>query len=246
MLKKVFCRIMLTLLLTGMLALTFNIQPVKGFETIYIEADGSVSPPTAPIERNGNIYTFTDNIEGSIIIEVGLIIIDGVNYTLQGMKEVGSCGFFANGLSGVTIKNTHITGFWKGIDIYGPVRDWNIFQNDITVNMIGISACHYFHDSIITENQIVNNNNSGIQLSLTSEYNTITKNVIANSTFGIVFEGGISGSGYNVITQNDITYNEYGLLIESSHNTIVHNNFINNSNQASTAESLNNTRARFQ
>jgi len=52
---------MLTLLLTGMLTLTVNIQPAKASETIYIRADGSVEPDTAPISSIDNVtYTFFD------------------------------------------------------------------------------------------------------------------------------------------------------------------------------------------
>ena len=47
--KKAISGVILTLLLTSMLTLAFNIQPVNAARTIYIIADGSVYPPTAPI-----------------------------------------------------------------------------------------------------------------------------------------------------------------------------------------------------
>ena len=66
--EKKVSAIMLTLLLTSMLTLAFNIRPVKAEGgTIYIRADGSIDPPTAPILRDGDIYTFTDNIYDSIV-----------------------------------------------------------------------------------------------------------------------------------------------------------------------------------
>ena len=60
--RKAVSGMMLTLLLMGMLTLAFNIQPVKASGTIYIRADGSIDPPTAPIQRDGDVYTFTNNI----------------------------------------------------------------------------------------------------------------------------------------------------------------------------------------
>jgi len=42
------------------LSTKYSIQPVKASGTIYIRANGSVDPPTAPIQRNGSIYTFVD------------------------------------------------------------------------------------------------------------------------------------------------------------------------------------------
>jgi len=38
-----------------MLALAFNIQPVKASGSIYIRADGSIDPPTAPIFTMDNV-----------------------------------------------------------------------------------------------------------------------------------------------------------------------------------------------
>jgi len=58
---KAVSGIIVTLLLTGMLTLTFNIQPAKASGTIYIRADGSVEPDTAPISSVDNVtYTFFD------------------------------------------------------------------------------------------------------------------------------------------------------------------------------------------
>ena len=53
--KKTVSGIVLILLLTGMFALAFDIQLAKAIGTIYIKADGSVDPPTAPILRNGDV-----------------------------------------------------------------------------------------------------------------------------------------------------------------------------------------------
>lgn len=54
--KKLFTGIILTLLLTSMLTMAFNIQTVKSdyvwTETIYIRADGSVEPPRAHISTD--------------------------------------------------------------------------------------------------------------------------------------------------------------------------------------------------
>ena len=52
LLRKTVSGMMLTLLSIGMLALAFNIQPVRASGTIYIRADGSIDPPTAPVSFN--------------------------------------------------------------------------------------------------------------------------------------------------------------------------------------------------
>jgi len=47
--RKTVPGIMLTLLVASMLTLAFNIQSVRASGTVYVRADGSVDPPTAPI-----------------------------------------------------------------------------------------------------------------------------------------------------------------------------------------------------
>jgi hypothetical protein len=60
----------LVLLLTSMLMSAFHVQPVRAQGTIYIRADGSIDPSTAPISTVHNVtYTFTDNIYDSIVVE---------------------------------------------------------------------------------------------------------------------------------------------------------------------------------
>jgi len=53
--------LVLALILLGSLWLTHNIQPTKATEPIYIRADGSIQPPTAPIVQDGNTYAFANN-----------------------------------------------------------------------------------------------------------------------------------------------------------------------------------------
>jgi len=54
LLRKSVSGIMLILLIMSMLTLAFNIQPVKASGTIYIRADGSTDPPTAPVSFNSS------------------------------------------------------------------------------------------------------------------------------------------------------------------------------------------------
>jgi hypothetical protein len=56
------------MLLVGILGFAFDVQPVKSesdfawTETIYIQAGGSIQPPTAPISSVDNVtYTLTDD-----------------------------------------------------------------------------------------------------------------------------------------------------------------------------------------
>jgi hypothetical protein len=87
LLRKTVSGMMLSLVLISTLTLALNIQPVRASGIIYIRADGSIDPPTAPIQRNRDVYTLTGNITSDadgIVVERSNIIIDANGYKLQG------------------------------------------------------------------------------------------------------------------------------------------------------------------
>ena len=66
--------------------------------TIYIKTDGSIDPPTAPIQRNGGLYTLTGNITSDsdgIMIERKNMTVDGAGDTVQGIEAWDYRGIFA-------------------------------------------------------------------------------------------------------------------------------------------------------
>ena len=113
--KRLVSGIMLTLLLTSMLTLAFDIQPVKASGTIYIRADGSIDPPTSPISSVDNAtYFLIGNITSDangIVVQRDNIIIDGAGYTIQGTGVYPFYlynGIFLTKGNNVTTKNTRI------------------------------------------------------------------------------------------------------------------------------------------
>jgi len=213
--KIVVSGIMFTLLLVGMLTLAFNVQPASSewTGTVYIRADGSIDPPDAPIQRDGNVYTLTGNITSDadgIVVERDNIILDGNGYMLQGTGAYLSRGMYLLGRSNLTIRNTSVRNFWWGI----------------TLNLTSkVSICG---------NYITNTNGSGIMLDRSSN-NSISRNTITNNDGeGIYLGTAVSFaepplSDYNIITENNITNNQRGIyLYQSSNNTIAGNNIANN------------------
>jgi parallel beta-helix repeat protein len=220
---RVVSGIMLTLLLIGMLALAFNIQSVKATGTIYIRADGSVEGTTFVASDDNFTYTFTDNINGSIIVERDNIVVDGAGYTLQGAGS--ESGIDLSNRSEVTIKNIEIKAFQEGISLYESSNN-SIFENKITNNEDGISFYRFSNNNSISRNNITNNNNYGIVFNPPSRYNSISENYIAHNNQGIWLES----SGHNNIFGNNITANNYNgiKLNHGSNNTIYKNNITNN------------------
>ena len=212
--------IMLTLLLTSMLTFAFNIQQVKAEPgIIFIRADGSIDPPTAPIQQNGDIYTFTANINDSIFVQRSNIIIDGNGYTLQGPGS-SYYGFYWSGRNNVAIKNTIIQGFRYGVYLYSSSYN-KLSGNNITNNSEhGIYLDESSNYNSLYENTVVNNKYRGVYLSKSS-YNTLSGNNITNNADYGVFVGG--WSNYNTLSGNNITNNGGGVLL-SAHNNILRNN----------------------
>ena len=205
--KKAVSGIVLMLLLTNMLILAFNIQPVKAAGGIIIMADGTIDPPTAPILRDGDVYTFTDNIFDEIVVERSNIIVDGNGYTLLGSRN-GS-GFYLDGINNVTIQNTNIQTFSHGISLHSTPRG---------IILSNSSNCK------VSENKITNNYH-GIYFYCSSNNTISGNNITENSYSGISLDG-----SSNTISGNNITYNYYGIDLYGSSNTISGNNITNNYN----------------
>jgi len=181
----------LFLLLTSMFLLTFITQHVKAEPiTIYIRADGSIDPPTAPVRRDGNTYTFTSDIYGFIVVEKDNIVIDGAGYTLQG--GIGT-GIDLTGRTNVVIRNIQIRNFeYEGIHLYHS-SNIRIVGNYIANNRRGIFL-EYSSSCIITENYIINNRYNGIEL-LCSSNNFIYHNNFIDNGYETIFGVKIYGCG---------------------------------------------------
>jgi len=207
--KRLVSGIILTLLLTSMLTLAFNIHPVKASGTIYIRADGSIDPPTAPISTADNVtYTLTDNINDSIVVERDNIAVDGAGHTVtgSGSADGGSeNGTTLTGRSNVTVGNMTIKDFSCGIVLNYSSN--NILSgNNVTNNWIGI-LLESSSDNVLSDNTLSGNNT--------------------------IYECGIwlvDSSNNNVLSGNNVTNNWLGILFYYSSNNSVfyHNNFISN------------------
>ena len=82
--KRVGLVVILAFLLLFTVFSVWNVALIRGADFITINADGSVSG-TTKIANAGNVtYTFTDNINGSILVQRNNIVLDGAGYTLQG------------------------------------------------------------------------------------------------------------------------------------------------------------------
>jgi len=210
-----------------------KVQAVDVSTNVYIRANGSIDPQTAPISTTDNItYTFTGNITFTdirrIAIERSNIVIDGNGYTFRGASTGGGAGLWinnTNNVNNVTIKNLNIQNFYIGVAL-GNSSNNIIHGNNITDNNIGVELNTFSKFNSIYGNNMTRNFNSGISLQGASN-NTISSNSFRNSGAGIVLS---EGSDNNTISGNTIMDNNWGISVESStHNTISGNTLNNNS-----------------
>lgn len=188
--------------------------------TIYIKADGSVTPATAPIQTVGNIYKVTANIYNtSLIVERNGIVLDGQGFTLQGNGSLNNQAAINLTCIGVTVEHFQITG-WQ-IGVLGNFDNNKIVNNDFANNHFDIAV--YASNYQITQNYLsyvrIQGNNIDI-----SQNEIRTKSY---TTFWISSSSGI------VIESNDITFNSDTTTFIAADNCnfqVYHNNFLNPQN----------------
>lgn len=212
----------LLILLVAMFGVyTLPIVKADSSGTIYIRADGSIDPSTAPIQRNQNTYILTEDIAASIVIEKDNITINGAIHTLQG-GGVGT-GFHLSNRTNVTVQQTSIVGFQHGIDLINS-SSINITDNNLSNNSVGISATWSTRNNL-SDNNIADNSEYGIHLDYNSRENIIMSNEIANNSRGIC----LTASSNNTIVRNNIKDNTDGILLtDSTNNTAYQNSVVSN------------------
>jgi parallel beta-helix repeat protein len=194
---------------------------------IYIRADGTVYPCCAPIQRNGTLYSLTDNIQSitnAIIIEKSNVTLDGRGYTLRG-SGVGY-GFDLWGVDNVTIRNTSINGFLQGVSLVLSSNDY-LLGNNITGNNEGVWMWLSSNDTL-AGNNITGNDAYGVWLGSGSS-NNISWNNVENNAGGMLLS---SSSCSNTITGNNVTANVfYGIVLNDCSNNTLTGNVLMDSTQ---------------
>lgn len=151
-------------------------------QTIYILPDGTVTPASAPIRREGNIYTFTEDIYASISIDKENIVLDGAGYTLHGPFNGTQTDLWIIG-EGEPSENGEGQIPWTvGIDMRANTRHVTIRNLNIKNFTIGIWL--WTTNNVITKNALTENL---LGILLSGVDNTITENIIAHNRDGIFF-----------------------------------------------------------
>ena len=245
---KALSGIVLMLLSASILALAFDVRPARAqADPIYIRADGSIDPSTAPILTTDNVtYLLNGSIHGQIVVERNDTVVDGAGYSVS--NGGGAYGMFSFGIdlterNNVTIKNVTITDCLIGIlinsssnisiignsiedhCIYGVYINGSSIGVSISGNTFTINSEEVWVDSssncIISGNNVEPSYGDGIIMENSSD-NIISANTMSGH-YVVKLENSSNNSiDGNIITPGDIFYSPlYGIyLSDSSNNNI--------------------------
>lgn len=214
----------LVFLLTS-ITLTIRVQMVEASGTVYIRANGLIEGTDKITSADNITYTFTGNINDSIIIERSNIIVDGEGYTLEGTGV--NVGIWTSGINNITIRELEIRGFAGGIYLDFGSSNNKILDNLITTNNgVGIQINQESNSNTVSGNNITASTDDGIFISLSS-YNTISGNNITGGSYDGVY---LQDSSFNIVSLNSISANDgdgVGFYV-SHNNTILENSIAGN------------------
>lgn len=155
-----------------------------GNKAIFIREAGSVDPATAPIERNGNTYTFIDDVYAPIIVDKDDVVIDGAGYS-----QIGTYNGTKTALPMVDLETEETSSndtqvpWCVGIDLAKEIRH-NLTVVNLNIKNFSIGIWVWTSNNTIKGNGITENI-IGILLSASS--NVIVENYFANNKQGIFF-----------------------------------------------------------
>ncbi len=175
-------------------------------KVIYIGPDGSVEPAAAPIQRNGDKFTFTDDVYAPVIVDRNNTIIDGAGHLLQGPYNGTQTDLpiFEQGTNQQYSNKTEI-GWSVGIDVANNfVR--NLTVTNLNIKNFSVGIWLWTPDNLVTGNAI-SENILGILLSASG--NTVIRNYVANNEQGIFFGANVPGDIPSNVTlsQNSLVDN---------------------------------------
>jgi len=212
-------------------------QILNAEETIiYINPDGSIQPATAPIQRSGDKYTLTGDINTTLIVRKSNIILNGNGHTLLGddwNKTID--GLVLENVANVTVKRFTISNFYWGLRLFQS-RDIVLFENILFKNVYGFHP-NWSNNSFAIRNKIEANIGGGVYL--TNSFNiTFEENLIIRNK---LYAMRITNCRNCTIKRNVVAHN-FGSgvhFMNSNNNKVYKNNLLNNSYDALNTDAVN-------
>ena len=184
---------------------SYILTSLKPLNSIAIQSDGSINSTTAPIVRNGDVYTQTSDIfNQTILIQKDNITFDGANHILQGnlySDFLSQDGVEIQNVNGVTIKNLNVNYFFQGIMVQN-CTNLTLENNNFTNNSNGIRNFDV-NDTRIISNTF-NNTPTAITFSTTGNNALCRNNVISKNSIIGAYNGIFAASVYGTIVSENM------------------------------------------
>ena len=228
-------RVEKAILIIGLLSLSvflasFEIKPTMAWEgTVYIRADGSIDPLTAPIQRNGEVYTLTATIYteeyggDGIVIERSNIILEGAGYGVQGPFYDG-VGVWLSYIQNITVRDMRVRGYVTGVDLL-RCSNVNVTGNTIGGNINGVE-CHFTENITIAQNTIYQSEEVYNVFFDTDTGSQISNNNLSQALLGIRL---YNCTHENIYGNNITAITNVGIQLTSSNHTSTYDNIIEDS-----------------
>lgn len=164
----------------------------------YIKEDGSIQPSIAPIQKDGDVYTITDDFHGvHLIVERSNIVVNGNGFTLYTQN------ILLKHVKNVTIKNFKITNFGSGVDLDQSANNtitnntiWGCGSIDKDMGPLGGAIFIHGEHSNLVYGNIIRDNKIGIIVygspNTIFYNNTFLRNQFDVSDFGGLGFGSVS------------------------------------------------------
>ena len=171
-------------------------------QSIFIRQDGSVYPPNVPIQRNGEVYTFTDNIYGTVKIQKSNIVLNGAGYTLSGPYNGSQANVWAVG-DGPNQSPDLVAQYIIGIDLGAETVEGVTIQN-LNIKNFSIGMYMWTKNNTVTHCAA---SESILGIMLSGINTTITNNYLVDNKQGLFF--GFNGEDALIPTDIIISHNGF-------------------------------------
>jgi len=152
-------------------------------QRVTIQADGTVSPSSAPIKRDGNTYTLTGNISAEISVQKSNIVIDGAGYTLQGSYNGTNEYAWMIGEGPDQVSNDTKVPYSIGVDLAFP-EVMGLTVKNLNIKNFSIGIYVWTSNNTVTGNAITENI---VGVLLSGSNNSIIGNYVARNRQGVFF-----------------------------------------------------------
>ncbi|MGD0719244.1 MAG: right-handed parallel beta-helix repeat-containing protein, partial [Thermoplasmata archaeon] len=226
------------LLLTGVLLFGLLLSPTSALargeqapvppgtpSVVTIYPNGSISSPSAPIARNGNVYSLTADLTGSIVIEHNGSTLQGTPFSID--YAAGGNGFAVTlqSVQNVTLTGLHVADAPNGSVRIAASSNVSVINNDLAIDPAPLNGIF----ATSSEGVTIQSNTLGNATAAVVEFQSVTWSNVSSNTFtpGIGYAFYIASSSEFNLSGNAAAETDGAYLLEDSSFSVFDNSMPN-------------------